>query len=70
MIVKRPSVSMFMGSVMNTRIGLTNILRIPKVRATSTADVRPVTITPGTRYEVRRTANEFSSKIIKMFILF
>ena len=68
--VKRPSVSILIGSVNIISTGLMKALRIPNTNATMSAEINPLTLTPGSRYAVARIATVLTNQFIIICIFF
>lgn len=65
-IVNNPKVKIFMGKVRRISKGLRKILKIPKTRATQSADQKLATRTPGKIYEAKITTRALASQLIRI----
>ncbi len=59
--VKSPSVRIFIGNVRINNIGFTNAFMMPIMTPTTSAFQNPVTVTPGNKYDVAKTAIPFTN---------
>lgn len=67
--VNAPSVKIFIGKVKNNNIGFIKTFTTPKTKAVSKAAQKPLTETPGKRYEVPNTAKVKIIQFINSFII-
>lgn len=67
--VNKPSVSIVIGKVIRTRIGLTTAFKTPKTTATTTAVEKLSTVTPGNIFDAIITAIVLTRTLIKSDIL-
>jgi len=71
--VNKPNVKIFMGKVIKIKIGLSNILTMPKNNASQSAVQKPATVTPGIKYELiimaKTIINHFKSRFINLKLI-